>query len=542
MKLNLKWVTNAIGEDYKNWRKGDVIKIQAQTGTGKTYFIKTVLIPNMDYERMLIVANRINLKRQLKRDLFDYYNKPMPNTLKELDDVQTIGNVTIMSYQSLNERINADNYNLTENNKLNLDDYKYIICDECHFFLSDGAFNNKCYLSCKELIKGRHRQAIKIFISATMQEVEKSIDKSVNNIQKNAIGTDRNCKLYSYSAGTDYSYLNTSYFKSIKDIALTIKNDKSNDKWLVFVTKKDDGKYIKKTLEGYKSVNIITKDTNINKSPDLQEIINNSKFKSDVLICTKAMDNGINIMDLDVKNIVVMAWDKISFIQELGRLRINIDNAPMINLYITTRSWSAFNTLITKTYEPKINLIEYFLVDKNKFNAEYSHNYNKLPTDIFLLNSTREWTINIIGKVRLDKDNKFAEKMCERFNKDNKFAYVKEQLSWIGQEGTFNEMNLIEDVIDNEDIKSLEQWIEEHLGQRLYSEQQQELSNLIISELTTLPNNIDYRTKTIKPTTLESILREQLNLPYAINKTKREDKIVDGIRIRKNYITITKLI
>ena len=43
--LNLKWVSDTIGEEYKQWRKGDIITIQAQTGTGKTYFVKNVLIP-----------------------------------------------------------------------------------------------------------------------------------------------------------------------------------------------------------------------------------------------------------------------------------------------------------------------------------------------------------------------------------------------------------------------------------------------------------------------------------------------------------------
>lgn len=38
-RLNLDWVTDAVGDDYKNWRKGDVVKIKAQTGTGKTVLV-----------------------------------------------------------------------------------------------------------------------------------------------------------------------------------------------------------------------------------------------------------------------------------------------------------------------------------------------------------------------------------------------------------------------------------------------------------------------------------------------------------------------
>ena len=68
--LNLKWVSDTIGEEYKQWSKGDIVTIQAQTGTGKTYFVKNVLVPYLDkYENMLIVSNRVNLKRQVKIDL-----------------------------------------------------------------------------------------------------------------------------------------------------------------------------------------------------------------------------------------------------------------------------------------------------------------------------------------------------------------------------------------------------------------------------------------------------------------------------------------
>ena len=55
-RLNLKWVTDEIGDSYKEWKKGDIVTIKAQTGTGKTYFIKNVMIRNIeDYEKMLLI-------------------------------------------------------------------------------------------------------------------------------------------------------------------------------------------------------------------------------------------------------------------------------------------------------------------------------------------------------------------------------------------------------------------------------------------------------------------------------------------------------
>ncbi len=82
-KLNLKWVTDTIGKEYKQWNKGDIVTVQAQTGTGKTFFVKNKLITEMEiYEHMLIVANRINLKRQLKKDLLKNMRKEIPKDIK----------------------------------------------------------------------------------------------------------------------------------------------------------------------------------------------------------------------------------------------------------------------------------------------------------------------------------------------------------------------------------------------------------------------------------------------------------------------------
>ena len=46
IKLNLEWVSNLVGEEYKQWRDGDVIIIESQTGTGKTHFMQNILWPD----------------------------------------------------------------------------------------------------------------------------------------------------------------------------------------------------------------------------------------------------------------------------------------------------------------------------------------------------------------------------------------------------------------------------------------------------------------------------------------------------------------
>mgnify|MGYP001560480590 FL=1 len=264
-KLNLKWVAESIGEEYKKWKKGDIVTIQAQTGTGKTYFIKKCLIHHMkDYEKLLYICNRINLKRQLKKDLLEQFNRPIPYITDEkseyildknnnkildvlaLDKISKIGNVTITSYHSIQKSALNSDYDLGSCHF----DYDYIVMDECHYLLTDGSFNSQVRIAFDRLIVTRSSSVIKILISATMDELEYPIEYMCD------MGLGKKLTPWKYKTGIDYSYVNTKYFTAMKDIITTIHNDKSDEKWLIFVTNLNDAMQIQEEF-GKNNVSII---------------------------------------------------------------------------------------------------------------------------------------------------------------------------------------------------------------------------------------------------------------------------------------------
>lgn len=446
-KLNLKWMTDVIGTEYKKWSEKDIVTINAQTGTGKTYFIKTKLIPfaKDNNKKVLILCNRIALKRQLKKDLFDYFNIPTPEDIS-LDDVKTIGNTTIMSYQAFGQALNF-------NKEINLDSWDYIVADESHFILSDASFNNRCSYIYNLLIK-TNIDACRIFISATIEEIKPTIKE---NFEK--MNGWLNAKLYTYCTGTDYSYLDVNLYKKNEDIANYIKlTNKKNGKWLVFVTSKKRGEDLKKELQGIKTVEFINSNTKDN--VQLQNIIDNSKFDVDVLIATKVLDNGINIQDKEVKNIVLDTWDKTTFLQELGRLRVDINNPHKINLYIPMKSKKQFTAKENK-YKSITNKVDVLQNDYNAFQQAQHNDYTKLDSSIFMLDENNKWCINVIGYTRFVKDYGFIKEVIEAFGEDknyNKMAYAEIQMSWINN---YNVKQIIEGV---EKMNKTEMYLEEHLN------------------------------------------------------------------------------
>jgi len=508
-ELNLQWISDVIGDDYiTKWKAGDYVLISSQTGTGKTSFIKNK-VTNRSGNNLLIM-NRTNLKRATKKDLLIKENMPIPETLKELDAITRIGNSAVISYHAIDETGLNEDYKL---GKCDISKFDIVVADEAHFIFTDASFNNLTRIAYRELIEKHYPNSIIIFMSATLDEVEKAIEEQIDNLDISERPT-----IHKYSTGIDYSYVDVKYFKNIDDIVTLIKNDESADKWLLFVTNITEGKRLQASLCDISTL-IHSKTKS---SEELKSIIRNEKFEKKVLITTKTLDNGVSIHDEDLKHIVIMAWDRTTFIQELGRKRVDINNAQNVYLYIPMRYKKSFTSKLEQQYIPKREQVDLWVKDLEKFRREYNNKTDKIHQDLFYLNEeTNEWTINRIGLQRLESDIAFAAYMVVSFKIFREYAFVKEQLSWIGLLHTFSESNLIENVIPKEVKETLESYLSKVEGKKLFAKEQDELNNLIMSEL--VLKKLDYRTKKMQPSTLEKILREELNLKYRI-VNKRELK------------------
>lgn len=583
-KLNLKWVSEIIGEDYKLWNNGDIITIQAQTGTGKTFFItgnkdEKGLIDRIGNKSLVYICNRVELKRQVKLDLlkkFDelykiegsndnenikpikYENKEYIIDYDKLDSINKVKNVTVVSYHAI---ANGELDNIYYGHDNNLHNFDYIVCDECHFFLTDADFNNKTELVFFNNIREHYPNSIRIFISATMDEIYPAIEAAYENIKENEY---ENIQLWNqYTTGIDYSYCNVKYFTDILDISNLIKNDNTDEKWLIFVKSKDDGKMLKSKLESNNiSCEFIYAGS---KSEERKNISIESGFKCKVLITTKCLDNGVNINDEDVRNIVINAFDKTTFIQELGRVRIDINDARQVNLFINTLKINNFQGRIRhlKKKKEQVDLLENDIV---KFKRNYEIENWKIYNDL-IYPQNGEWKYNHAGNFRLRKDIKFAYKMEALFKNGvemedgsiyiiedgykDKFAFIKKQLEWIGLRDTFDEKNLIKNVIDDDIKDDLKKYLEDLFNNKvvfLTAKDRKPLiekiglidkknSNIGVKKNTEI--NLTY-IKTID--TLNSHLKKDLNLNYSIKKFETSRMIEGKKKNFKNAWKIEKII
>ena len=464
IKLNVQYVTDVIGEEYKKWNKGDIIKIKTQTGSGKSYFIKNTLIPYIDEInnlkifnefKVLILTNRIALSRQTKNDLLKKYNMQIPSNLKNLDDIKQIKNITLMNYQSLNECImNESNFNVNY--------YDYIICDEIQYIFEDS-FTGNTELALNELIYKSNKESIKIFMSATMEQLDNMINKS-------------NCRTWEYDTNRDYSYLIPHTYSKQEQLIKQINGDKSKDKWLIFVASIQKGKDLLKELQE-KNIDavMIYKGRRDKKSRDeFNNIITKEKFSCKVLITTKLLDNGVNIMDDKVKNIVVNSWSRENLIQSIGRIRFkSLKEAYNINLYLDEKThkqvWGKLNA-IDKT----LKHFELLIADKNEFNKKFRNKLNKLPNGIHLDKNNQF----IFDKVTYANLLKTKIEMTNLEKDFDSISYINKQLSWLG----INDKEIIrlEEIQAKQTNDGIEEYVLSLLNKPLNKEQQEELTNIII--------------------------------------------------------------
>ena len=117
------YVSDAIGNDYMNWKSGDDIIISFPTGTGKTYFVLNVLVPYAKKinKKIVMFCNRVALYEQIN------------NAIDE-DDREYI---ELLTYQSAEYRIR----------EAISGDVLYYIFDEAHYIFQDSSFNEGMLLA-----------------------------------------------------------------------------------------------------------------------------------------------------------------------------------------------------------------------------------------------------------------------------------------------------------------------------------------------------------------------------------------------------------
>lgn len=273
------------------------------------------------------------------------------------------------------------------------------------------------------------------------------------------------------------------YFKEYDDIIECI-NCAPNEKWLIFVEDKKLGYQLEQDINKRDGdavfIDASSKKRNANNrsAQEYQTICESNTFSCKALISTSVMDNGVSIIDPNVKHIVLAVKDKTSFLQMFGRKRWQEVDEGQVTVYLKyfspkdignraqryykavpfIKSFLNLNALDfqesnTKIYDtPKLNgsylqyridniirqthndSLFYALLDKKT--VDYDMLKRKvldrtLPIDVRL----RDFRLNRAVLLRVISCIAQYNQVIREYHKNNDADfYLKEQLSWLGRE------------------------------------------------------------------------------------------------------------
>ncbi|GBG56592.1 hypothetical protein SPFL3102_00404 [Sporomusaceae bacterium FL31] len=251
---------------------------------------------------------------------------------------------------------------------------------------------------------------------------------------------------------------------------------KRKEKWLIFVANKDDGRELLNEI-GSADADYLDADSKDNDT--YIRICNEGMFEKKVLITTSVIDNGINIDDPLVKNVVILVFDKGSFLQMLGRRRVRSNEK--ITVYIVERTKKELNWKLqenrrllkriktaneeiikekfnkdnvffyTGSIEDSGSLLDYNCFLKDRLNCDIAF-LEGLLKDNAISNQTSEDNNSqefsdltyeqYIQKLRAPK--RIIENTAKNRHSFEEIT-IREQLSWIGQEGSYDSDNYLKD-------------------------------------------------------------------------------------------------
>ena len=358
VECGTKSVTEGIGEDYKidpdyyrsnmkydceinvrKWEPAQPVFISAQTGSGKNYFVEKTLIPylkklnqeNRVNFKILIISNRLALKKQIENHMYDNYNTYDIYAYSKCDDECAY----VITYQGLLRMEQM----LKQQQKQKGEQYIYVICDEAHFFTSDAMFNphtSRILSSITSIFKN----SIRVYMSATPYECLNHIYEHEGMRLNNAIEELEQFQMAFYHFDRDYTYLNIKAYSQIDELYdIIINSVDKKEKWLICVDNKTKCASIKSNLiklstekasvedntssSEQKSIaeKILVVDASSKKDEKFISLLENEKFDkgTNVLISTSVLDNGVNLNNID--NIVISDTNMTKCIQFVGRAR-----------------------------------------------------------------------------------------------------------------------------------------------------------------------------------------------------------------------------
>ena len=437
-------------EEVLDWTNEEVIFIKARTGMGKSYFIKNTLyeVAKEEGAKILFLIHRTNCINQFRAEV-------------ERDGKANV--IDIKTYQEIEYYKGGKGISSTY--ILNIKQYKYIVCDESHYFFSDSKFNKFCDISLDIIL---HSNCIKILMSATGDKTEEYVG-----------GKDfLNIPTRKYELPIKFNFINSIVtYKKDEDLIDALRYEAiehPNDKYIIFCdsAKKCYEYYI--NLKEY-SMFLCSERNELYSEVDKDKVdamLKNEKFECNFLFTTVCMDAGVNIVDPNVKGVIIDGIVDIDIlIQCIGRKRFT-DDKEKITLILREVKKTILNNKIRNAKRVIGIGNDFISMDTVDFVEKYGRNINLTKNAIVytkVIDGKEQLVLNELSYYGYTCYIAELEDMAE-------VGYIKYVLSCLGLIKNIKCEKIAEAMEGKKDI--LRMFIDEYNGKYLDKDLQKKLIDL----------------------------------------------------------------
>ena len=524
--------------------KTDIL-LTAPTGSGKSYFIRHMFYNYCKEHRykVLYLLPRTAPLKQFELELLKENKITADENERYYDTMQ------LRTYQEIEISYAPKETTAEEEQRqpINLNRYKFIVCDECHYFTQDSTFNKHTYISYREILAAKPQ---KIYISATPQLFQipnyningKSFQEVLNDTTFTKEIPIVNAQLRKPPATVEYIQLTnlppeerTDNYKTY--ISKILDKIPEEEKAIIFCGNIATIRELKKL---YKNSTVIYSAYNESNSNHISKkereqvekskaaLFDTGKFDTQFLFTTNVLDVGFSITDRAVKHIICTLTDITSIIQAVGRKRSE-DITDRYRVYLPDVN----NRQLPKRIEKAVKNLEHAVYFMDKGEIEYLRKYEQQPDPTQTVYTAYKETTTDTGeiqhqvytainpqKLRYYKHTLDRLKEIDSIKSQNKYAYFLSQIFGTRYNFTKSAKDIQKEeeqqIQEQEIYKQLLQWIEENkvcttktkselvkaINYKEKSKQVKDIKRL--SEYTKEKYNIEIITATTKETVTEN--------------------------------------
>ena len=411
------YASELIGDAFQHWGNGRVL-LDMGTGRGKNEFIIKKLVSWLVDEMLKnTTVGRVLCLCPLNTLYDEMLHRRTEAAIAEADGEPTEIAMTydafyenmleVRTYQNIETKYRNDPASL----KKYLEDFKYIVADECHYFTDFSSYGMNTYLSLEVLQKAEADHVV-IYMSATGEETYKLLEETAKTPE------DRIYKL-----PQNYQHIKQKYFYSRENLVMMLKSLPEDEKAVIFVSSGEDLLKMKEifgdTAAYYCSENNPKYGKMFNK---LTDCVKDRELQKRYLFTTKAFGIGTEIKDRTVKHLYIDQWKPTDIIQSTGRKRpLDVDDTCTVYFRDYDADWyygdlKKFKAIVIEELKPAVAYlagVEAFEVFRNSGTPDSINNKIRRCKIMEFDDAKGEYRVNPLGVRQLKRELELLNEMLE---------------------------------------------------------------------------------------------------------------------------------